>query len=87
MEKMSSELVELVELVKSFESAPVVSDVAKSCVGFLKKFGNRDQAHGRLCCAMIERADGGNAELSKLLHFYGEAEVLVVTYNNIAHAK
>lgn len=79
---------ELVELANSFESALSVSDVAKSSLGFLKRSsGSRWQVHGRLCCAMIKRAEGGNADLSKLLHFAGDAQTLVVTYNNIAHAK
>lgn len=78
---------ELVELVRSYTAAASINDVAKGSVDFLRKCGNRGQAHSRLCCAMIERAEGGNAELSRLLHFSGEAQVLVVTYNNITHAK
>lgn len=78
---------EFVELVNSFESAACISDVAKGGVGFLRKSGNKGQAHSRLCTAMIRRADGGNADLCQLLRFSGDAQVLVIVYNNIMHAK
>ena len=78
---------QLVEIVNSFESASSVGDVAKRGVEFLKKSGGRGQAHNLLCRAMIRAADGGNADMSKLLHVLGQSEALMVTFDNIAHAK
>ena len=83
---MAGEL-ELVGLVSSFESTASVSDVAKRCIGFLGKSTDRSQAHSRLCSAMIRRADGGNADMSQLLRFSGDAQVLVIVYSHMAHAK
>lgn len=77
----------LVELVRAFEHAENICSVARCSLDFLRKSGDRDQVHSRLCCAMIKRADGGNAELSRLLHFAGDMQVLVVVYGNITHAK
>lgn len=82
---MESEL-ELVELVSCFETTASVGDVARRCVGFLRKSADRGQAHSRLCSAMIKRADGGNADMSQLLRFSGDAQVLVVVYCNVGRA-
>ena len=77
----------IVELVNSFGGSSGTGEVARRSVEFLRKSGNEDQAHGRLCRAMIEQAEGGNADMSSLLHFYGDSEVFLVVYNNITHAK
>lgn len=78
---------ELVEIVKCFQGLEAVSDVAKRGVELLKRYGNRNDAHSRLCCAMIKRAEGGTAEMGHLLHFAGAAQVLVVIYQYISFSK
>jgi hypothetical protein len=78
---------ELVDVVNAFEGIAAVSDAVKGAVSFLKRCGTKGQAHSRLCTAMIREAEGGNPGVSELLHFAGGAQVLVVVYNNIAHAK
>lgn len=80
---------ELVELINSFASASAedTSSTAREGLKFLKKSGNRDQAHNRLCSALLERAEGGNADIRNLLFFAGEDQALVIIYNNIAHTK
>lgn len=77
----------VIELVNSFGGSTGVGDVARRSVEFLRKSGNEDQAHSRLCSAMIEQAEGGNDAMSTLLHFYGDPEVFLVVYNNITRAK
>lgn len=77
----------IVELVSSFGEASGVGDVARRSVEFLRRSGNEDQAHSRLCSAMIAHAEGGNADMGSLLHFYGDSEVFLVVNNNITHAK
>lgn len=78
---------ELVELVNSFQSSVAVSNAARKSVDYLKRAGNRNQAHTKLCCAMIQRVDGGNADFDLLLHYAGAIQVLVVTYHYISYAK
>ena len=77
---------ELVEIVNAFQGSQAVSDVAKRSVDFLKRSGNKNHAHSRLCCAMIKRADGGNTDMGQLLHFAGSIQVLVVVYQYITCA-
>lgn len=80
---------ELVELVNSFECTELdnIGNVVRSSLDFLKKSSSKDQDHSRLCCAVIKRVEGGNAELSKLLHFAGDTQVLVVVSSSISNAK
>ena len=77
---------ELIEAVNAFQGSQAVSDVAKRSVDFLKRYGNKNYAHSRLCCAMIKRADGGNNDMGHLLHFAGPSQVLVVVYQYITYA-
>lgn len=77
----------LLELVNAFASEKDISNVARSSVEFLAKSGDRDEAHRRLCYAMIRRTEGGNADLSTLLHFAGDVQLLEVVYTNISHTK
>ena len=84
---MSGSSAKLVELVNAFETAEDINLVARSCVEFLRNSPEKEKAHRRLCCAMVKRAEGGNAELNSLLHFSGDMQLLDVVYANIAHAK
>lgn len=77
---------ELVEVVNSFQDCEAVSDVAIRSVEFLKRFGNKNYAHSRLCGAMIKRADGGNTDMDSLLHYAGPTQVLVIAYQYISSA-
>ena len=78
----------LVELVNSFESTESVCDLAREGLEFLRKHGlGEHHAHSRLCCAMLRRANGGNADMKNLLHFAGDSQVLIVVSSNITHVK
>lgn len=78
----------LVELVTSFEREENTNSVIRECLGFLKRYGGGErQAHARLCCAVLPRADGGNSDLRNVLHFAGGAVVLSVVYDNVMHTK
>ncbi len=78
---------ELVEIVNAFQGSEAVSDVARRSVAFLKRSSNKSDAHSRLCCAMIKRADAGTTDMGHLLHFAGSVQVLTIVYHYITYAK